>query len=80
MLPREVKEELEKITKKPFKKQRKGAKSIIKKGTILKTDSSQQGIRRFLYSRKTLIGEIGMDFGIGRENSLGSSKNFHKTQ
>ena len=64
----------ERITKKPRKKTVKGAKSRTQKGRILKTDSSQPGIGQFLFHKKTLIGSIDMDLGIGRLNSLGSSK------
>ena len=63
------------ISKKPFKKHSKGAKSSTRKGKIIKTDPGQQGIRRFLCSRKTLIGEFCVDIGSGRQNSLGSSRN-----
>ena len=70
----------ERMTKKPLKKQIRGAKSKVRKGKVVKTDSSQPGIERFLYFKKTLIGAIGLDSGIGRENSLGITRKFHKTQ
>ena len=71
---------LEKVIKKPFKKRIRGAKSKVQKGKLMGTDSSQQGIERFLYVKKSLIGSIGMDSGIGGKNSLGSSFKIHKTQ
>ena len=66
------------IAKRPFMKNYKGAKSTTKKGKIMKTDSSQQGIGRFLCKRKKLIGDYCLDIGSGRQNSLGSSRNSYK--
>ena len=63
----------ERLTKKPFKKRIRGAKSKVQNGKLIKTDSSQQGIERFLYRGNCLIGSIGVDPGIGRMNPLGSS-------
>ena len=69
-----------KISKKPFMKIKKGAKSATKKGKITKTDPGQLGMRRFLCSRRTQIGDYCLDNGSGGKNSLGSSRNSYKNQ
>ena len=56
----------ERKIKKPIQKRTKGAKFKFWKGIIRSgSDSSQPGIEQFIHIRKTIIGEIGMDSGIG---------------
>ena len=66
----------ERKIKKPIQKRTKGAKSKFWKGiTKGGSDSSQPGIEKFVHIRRAIIGEIGMDSGIGGcAKSLGNSK------
>ena len=65
---------------KTITKKKQGAKSRIKKGKLvgtIMTDSSQQGIGRFLFKANMVIG--AMEIGRGEVKSLGSSRNTTKT-
>ena len=74
------KSRLPKTISRTIKKKKQGAKSWTKKGKFmgtLLTDSSQQGIRRFLTSPRNLSN--GMDIGHGEFKSLGNYKNHNPT-
>ena len=70
-----------KLISKTIQKKKQGAKSRNRKGKLLGallTDSSQQGIRRFLLQSKKLID--GMEIGHGVVDSLGNTMNCNLTR